>query len=70
MSAVTDWRVELAAAREPLTEEQRGWDDHWRRRFDRLVDGGKSPNQAIPIAWRLTKRQHGTRPDKQGAQQT
>lgn len=69
MSAVTDWRAELAAAREPLTEEQQVWDRRWRDRYGRYVAGGKTPNAAIPIADRLTKDQLGSRPE-QGAQQT
>lgn len=44
------------------------WDRRWVDRYDRLVRGGKTPNQAIPIAWRLTVQQHGSRPvPQQGA---
>lgn len=63
-----DWRVELAAAREPASPAQQVWDPRWCARYQRLVEGGKTPNQAVPIADRLTKRQHGSRPEPhQGA---
>lgn len=48
-----------------MTPLQR-WDRLWCDRYDRLVAGGKTPNQAIPIAWRLTEDQHGPRPSSTG----
>ncbi len=59
---MTDWRDELAAARLPVTAEQAKWDRQFGGRFGRYVAGGKSPNQAVAIAWRLTEDQYGQRP--------
>lgn len=39
------------------------WDDRWCRWYDRVVERGKTPNEAIPIAYRLTEDQRGLRPD-------
>ena len=59
---MTDWHVELAAARQPATPEQQAWDLHFDRWRRLALRQGRTPNQAIPIAYRRTEDQYGPRP--------
>lgn len=38
------------------------WDARWCAWYELVVRQGRTPNQAVPIAWRLTEEQHGPRP--------
>lgn len=40
------------------------WDADWCRWYDLAVRRGKTPNEAIPVAYRQTEDQHGPRPDE------
>lgn len=62
---MNDWRDELAAARRAPTPAQATWDSHWRRWLDIALRSGRTPNDAIPIAWTRTEAQYGKRPKMQ-----
>lgn len=41
---------------------QSDWDEQWCRWWRRAVEQGRTPNQAVPIAWTRTREQYGERP--------
>lgn len=59
---MTDWRVDLAAARRPLVPEQVEWDGHWRRWLDIARRSGRGHKAAIEVAYTRTEAQYGSRP--------
>jgi hypothetical protein len=38
------------------------WDSHWQKVYDRAVSRGKTPNQAIVVAYANTEKSLGDRP--------
>jgi hypothetical protein len=67
---VPAWKHQLEAARLPPTPEQQAWDGHWCRWLGIAVRSGRSPNDAIKIAWTRTKSQYGLRPGTPEESQT
>lgn len=66
-----DWRDRLAEAREQRGVDRnlmrRAWDERWCRWWRKHVDRGATPNQAVPLATRMTVDQLGRRPAAQPA---
>lgn len=64
------WRVELAAARRPLSPAQVVWDAHWHRVNEQGLGAGMSPGRAALRAMNVTEARHGVRPEETQPEET